>query len=335
MRKVLLIGGAGYVGSVMAEKLLQGGFQVRVLDSLLYQNSQSPLALFRDSNFEFQFGDMTDSQSLKTALVGATDVVILAGLVGDPICNKFPEEAKQINEIGMQRVISQVLQTDLETAVLVSTCSNYGLIPDNETASEDYALAPLSTYAKAKVEAEKSFLAEAIRGKVEKPVVLRFATAFGMSPRMRFDLTVNEFTKDLFTGLDLEVFDPDTWRPYCHVLDFARLAEIILKADRQLVAHEVFNAGGDSNNCTKRGIIDLLQKYNLQGEVTYVSGGKDARNYRVSFEKARSILGFETSFTIQDGIEELLGAFEKNLYQFENSAHNSLGNFSISRERQK
>ena len=128
--------------------------------------------------------------------------------------------------------------------IFISTCSNYGIIEEGSLADEDFELKPLSLYAKSKVSAERFLLAQA--GNVDyAATVLRFATAFGLAPRMRFDLTVNEFVKDLYEKGEILVYDADTWRPYCHVNDFARLVRVVLEAPSDAINFEVFNAGGE------------------------------------------------------------------------------------------
>lgn len=329
LRKVLLIGGAGYVGSVLAENLLAKGISVRVFDSLIYGNNLSPLALRNQENYEFYYGDMGHREALEQALLDVTDVVILAGLVGDPICNRYPSEAERINHTAIHRAIEVIAPHELDSVIFISTCSNYGLIPESDRASESYPLAPLSSYAEAKVASESSFLDVMQSGRAEKPVILRFATAFGLSSRMRFDLTVNEFTRDLFLGKDLEVFDPDTWRPYCHVADFARLVEKVLTADPKTVAFEVFNAGGDLNNHTKREIIDIISEHRLPGRVEFISGGRDPRNYRVDFGKVRATLDFEPEYSVRFGVQELITALRQNLFPDGPGYVNQLGNYEL------
>ena len=152
---------------------------------------------------------------------------ILAGLVGDPITKKFPYEAHDINDIALRGCIDQLNGRGLNKVIFVSTCSNYGLIQDDVLADEDFELTPLSLYAKSKVGAEKHLLS--LKGQTDyHPTILRFATAFGLAPRMRFDLTVNEFTREVAEGNELVVYDAHTWRPYCHVRDFARLIGRVL-----------------------------------------------------------------------------------------------------------
>ena len=193
--------------------------------------------------------------------------------------------------------------------IFISTCSNYGMIKENEMADENFVLTPLSLYAKAKVEIEKYFLNK--KNKVGYTgTVLRFSTAFGISPRMRFDLSISEFVKDLYLGNELDIYDENTWRPYCHVRDFAKLLDLILKEKKENVYFEVFNAGGDENNFTKKMIVDEISKYIPNANYRYVENGSDPRNYRVSFEKVKNLVGFEPSYTVDTGIRELIDAMQ-------------------------
>jgi len=216
----------------------------------------------------------------------------------------------------------------MELRKYISTCSNYGLIKEDELADENFDLNPLSLYAKAKVAAEKHLLSK--KGKVNYTgTVLRFATAFGLSPRMRFDLTVSEFTRDLYFGEELVVFDEHTWRPYCHIRDFAGLIDMVLNADKDKVNFEVFNAGGEVNNFTKKMIVDAIVASIPDAKVKYSGSGSDPRNYKVSFKKVQNTLGFEPKFTVKDGIEELIHAFEIGVYKDSLDNKNKYGNFEI------
>ena len=212
--------------------------------------------------------------------------------------------------------------------IFVSTCSNYGLIKDDELAHEEFELNPLSLYAKSKVNAEKHILS--LKGKMElRPSILRFATAFGLSPRMRFDLTVSEFTRDLAMGNDLLVYDADTWRPYCHVEDFARLIRMVFEAPLKKVSFEIFNAGGDVNNATKQMIINLILNKIPDGKVKYQEQGSDPRNYRVNFQKVKKVLRFEPQYTVQNGIDELVDAMNNHIFDHVDENRNFHGNYEI------
>ena len=161
------------------------------------------------------------------------------------------------------------------------------------------------------------------------PTILRFATAFGLSPRMRFDLTVSEFTRELALGNELIVYDAHTWRPYCHVQDFARLIQMVVEAPADKVSWEVFNAGGDVNNATKQMLADYLLEKFTNVKILYQEHGSDPRNYKVSFEKVKSVLGFETSYTIHDGINELLDAIYNHVFDHVEQNINFFGNYEI------
>ncbi len=327
-KNVLVIGGAGYIGSVLCEALLKNGYSVRCLDLFLYQNHKSIEPLLNHPNFECMTGDFVEPAARRKALEGVSEVVILAGLVGDPITKKYPEESKKINRDGMLDLIADLNGRKLSRVIFVSTCSNYGLIKDNELADENFKLSPLSTYAQAKVEMEKTLLS--LKGQVDyEPVILRFATAFGLSPRMRFDLTVNEFTHELARGKELLVYDAHTWRPYCHVKDFAVVIQKAIEARSQDVAFEVFNAGGQANNATKQTILDEIRRRVPGAVVQFKEHGSDPRNYRVDFSKIKSRLGFEPRYTIPMGIEELLAALKAGAFTDTVQNRNFYGNYVI------
>jgi nucleoside-diphosphate-sugar epimerase len=327
-RKVLLIGGAGYVGCVLTDLLLRQGFGVRCLDSFLYWNRSNVSPFLGRTNYEFLCGDFTDKQVMDRGLKGVTDLVILAGLVGDPITKKYPELSKAINLDGMLHMIHSLSHTAIKRLIFVSTCSNYGFIPDNVLADENYELKPLSLYAKAKVALEGELLS--IRPKVSyDATILRFATAFGLSSRMRFDLTVNEFTRDMFLDKPLTVYDADTWRPYCHVQDLAAAVLGTLKAPREAIRFEVFNVGGEDNNFSKRMIVDTVKVFAPRAKVSYVSGGVDARNYRVSFKKIRERLSFQPHFSVRAGVQEIIAALKQRIFSDVDADRKRYGNYEI------
>ena len=165
--------------------------------------------------------------------------------------------------------------------------------------------------------------------------VLRFATAFGLSSRMRFDLSVSEFTRELFFGNELLVFDEYTWRPYCHVSDFARLIELVINSENSKVNFEVFNAGGDTNNYTKKMIIDAIVEQIPESRISYSSNGSDPRNYRVSFNKVKTILGFEPQYSVKDGINELINAMKQGVFADSLNDKNRYGNYEVHYKNKK
>lgn len=328
MKNIFLIGGAGYVGSVITDYLLKNNFKVTCFDNFIYKNQRTVLPFTLNENYRFIYGDLCNSKQIEQSLVGIDSVVLLAGLVGDPITKKYPEQSSRINDIGIHNIFKTLNGKGLEKVIFISTCSNYGLIKNDELADENFELSPLSLYAKAKVSAEKELLSKE-NSFDYSPVVLRFATAFGLSPRMRFDLTVSEFTKDLILRKELLVYDAHTWRPYCHVKDFARLIEIVLNSPKEMVHKEVFNAGGEINNFTKQGILDIILKYIPNSKVTFKEHGSDPRNYKVNFSKVKKVLGFEPKYNVEDGVSELIDAFESKLFQNLDQDINFHGNYNI------
>jgi nucleoside-diphosphate-sugar epimerase len=326
MKKIVIIGGAGYIGTVLTGYLLSKGHQVIAIDKFLYQNNYCIHSYLGNPNYKFLFGDMRDKNFTTEILKSATDVIILAGLVGDPITKKYPKIAHAINDIGIKNFIDNCNGKKIDRLIFISTCSNYGFIDNDKLADEDFELKPLSLYSKSKVEVERYIIG--LKGKVDyHPTILRFATAFGLSPRMRFDLTVSEFVNELAMGNELLVYDPHTWRPYCHVQDFSRLMLMVLEANFKTVSFEVFNSGGEENNFTKKGIVDLILSKVPDGVVKYQEHGADPRNYRVDFTKVNKKLGFKPKFSIMDGVIELLHSIKNQT--FDNSKNFEYGNYNI------
>ena len=326
--RILLIGGAGYVGNVVAEYLLADGYEITCLDNLLYQQDDSISQFVERDDYRFIGGEFQNAEILDQALKAVTDVVILAGLVGDPITKKYPVLSEEINEKGIRQLFDRLNGRRLRRVVFISTCSNYGLIDSDELADEDHPLRPLSAYSKAKVANEQKLLA--MEGDADfQATILRFATAFGLSPRMRFDLTVNEFTRDLALGKELEVYDADTWRPYCHVKDFARLIGLVLSAEDRQLEKKVFNAGGDQNNATKRTIVEAVRNRLPEAKIEFRDNGSDPRNYRVNFQRVRETLGFLPEYSIESGIDEVLEAVKGGEFPEIAAGQPSYGNYEI------
>jgi nucleoside-diphosphate-sugar epimerase len=327
-RRVLLVGAGGYIGTPVAIELLRQGFHVRNLDAFLYDTQSSVAALLMDPAYELVVGDLRDLRVVQRALGGVTDVVVLGGLVGDPITKAYPDESRAINEIGIRECLDMFSDRGLNKVIFVSTCSNYGLMEAGKLADESSPLQPLSLYAKAKVAAEQHILG--MKGSADFcGVILRFATAFGVAPRMRFDLTVNEFTRELFVGNELVVYDASTWRPYCHVKDFARLITQVLLFPTDRIEYQVFNAGSDANNHTKQSIVDIALGKVPHGNVKYKDAGSDPRNYRVDFRKVREILHFNTAYDVEYGVAELISALQNGFFSDHFDHRNFYGNYEI------
>lgn len=327
-RMVLIIGGAGYIGTVLSQHLLQEGYRVRCFDLAVYGQEAVVYPFLSHPRYQFVRGDLCDREAVEAALEKVSDIVLLAGLVGDPITRKYPQVAAQINDIGHMTLLEALSRRALNKVIFVSTCSNYGLIANDDLADEEAELKPLSLYARSKVAFEREILA--LKGTADfHATVLRFATAFGLSPRMRFDLTVNEFTREIFLGHDIVVYDPHTWRPYCHVRDFANVITRVLDAPVERVHFEIFNAGSDANNCTKQMVVDAILRQIQPSRITYQEHGSDPRNYRVSFAKIRERLYFEPTTSVDDGIREIVAAMESGLFRSLDASLSFYGNYRI------
>jgi len=325
---VLIIGGEGYIGNVLCKVLLDDNLNIISYDNLIYDNYFNKTKKFDYDNFSFVNGDMLDTKKLELLIRESSAVILLAGLVGDPITKKYPRESSLINDIGIKNVIDLCSKHNVEKFIFISTCSNYGLIDNDALAHENFILNPLSLYAKSKVSAEEYILS--LENKTNmNPTILRFATAFGLSPRMRFDLTINEFAHTLALGKELLIYDADTWRPYCHVQDFSNLIKIVLNAPHNKVSFEVFNAGCAKNNATKQMIVDLILKKLPKSKINYYSGDSDTRNYKVDFQKVKLNLGFEPSYTIENGIDEILQEIDKGAFLDVEKNKNFYGNYII------
>jgi len=326
-RKLLLAGGAGYIGTVISGHFLRRGWQVRCFDQLIYKNESTVWPYLPQPDYEFMPGDLRDRSACARAVADVQDVIILGGLVGDPITQKYPILSEAINVGGVRTLLEALRWSGAERVIFISTCSNYGLVEGDVAVDEESPLAPLSLYAKHKVEIEGAILAS--MGVSYTPTVLRFATAFGLSPRMRFDLTVNEFVRELYLGNELLVFDAQTWRPYCHVTDFSRALEKVLRASKSEVGFEIFNVGSEDNNYTKQMIVDEVVRNVPGARIRYQEKGKDPRNYRVNFAKIRRILDFVPETSVSAGVAEILTACRKGLFDHVEEQRHFFGNYEV------
>jgi nucleoside-diphosphate-sugar epimerase len=258
-------------------------------------------------------GDLCDRNVLARAAHRATDAVLLASLVGDPICKKNPEQAIRVNQVGALQLIDSLDSFGVGRFIFTSTCSNYGIHDPSSLANERSELNPQSLYARTKIEVENGLL-ERARSSQFCGTVLRIATAYGLSPRMRFDLTVSQFAWELASGAPLVVYDPDTWRPYCHVRDVSKALMTILLAPEAKVRGEVFNVGDTEQQFTKRMIVDEIRNHVPAATVEYRSGDTDPRNYRVSFEKIADRLDFRCDYTVQTYVGRLVEAVKAGVF---------------------
>ena len=310
--KVLITGGAGYLGSTLTPLLLSQGYDVRVLDNLSCGGS-SMLGFWCHPNFEFLRGDLRREGDVRAAVAGADAVVHLAAIVGDSACARNREEAMAVNREGSIRLIEASQEAKVDRFLFASTCSNYGKMGDAaELVNEVSELHPVSLYADTKVAVEQHVMGSDPADLCA--VSMRFSTLFGVSPRMRFDLTVNQFTAELATRRALKIFGEQFWRPYVHVHDAARAIDHILRAERGSVAGQVFNIGDTAENYRKSQIVDLIkEQLAFEPMIERVRQESDPRDYRVSFEKIRTALGYRITRTVPDGIREVLSLLREGV----------------------
>lgn len=302
--KVLVTGGAGYIGSVLVRQLLQKNFTVRVLDSLKF-GGDALYEVMLHPNFEFIKGDIRNEEQTDRALKDIDAIAHLAAIVGDPACKKYSEEAQQTNWDASVKLFEKAEKAGIKRFVFASTCSNYGKMADpGDFVTEESELRPVSLYAQLKVKFEK-FLLEEKKNSNMCSTALRFSTVYGFSPRIRFDLTVNEFTRNAVVNGEQEIWGPQFWRPYCHVDDLARSVVVALESDEKKIRANVFNVGDTSENYQKGMIMEEVKKVVPEVKIKFVETGEDPRDYRVNFDKIKKDLGYSITKKVPDGIKEI------------------------------
>lgn len=307
--RVLVTGGAGYVGSVVTAHLLASGWEVTVLDRLVY-GGESLLGLFANPCFRQIAGDVRDPDTVRRALDGASAVVHLAAVVGEAACAVDPESAWSINFEGTRQTLAVVRESALERFVFVSTCSNYGISAPDLLADETFPLKPLSRYAESKVEAESLVLEGS---DLTCGCVLRFATICGLSPRMRFDLLVSDMARASALGEPIRIFAPNAWRPFLHVRDAAGAIAHCLSVPCESLRGKVFNVVGE--NYQKRDLVELVKRHYPATPVEVAETAPDLRDYRVSGERIQRQLGFTARHTVEDAFLETAAAVATGVFR--------------------
>jgi len=306
VRRVLVTGGAGYVGSHLTRLLLDRGYDVRILDRFDY--GRLGIDGLQHPRLEIVQGDICNSRAVSQAVKDVDGVLALAAIVGDPACNLDPEETIDLNYAATKILIEACNFYGVRRLVFASSCSVYGANSDGML-TERSRLDPVSLYARTRVLSENILFDR--RGDVE-PVVLRLATVFGLSPRMRFDLVVNTLTVRAVVDKKIAIFGGDQWRPNVHCRDAARAFTLALEAPAGSVSGEVFNVGGDALNHRIAELGALVAETVGGVEVVMENEIADPRNYRVSFGKIRRVLGFVPEFTVAQGIAEVAAAVQRD-----------------------
>ena len=302
---VLVVGGAGYIGSLLVERLLQKGHRVRVLDSLLYDDE--PLRAVRNHpEFELVVGDSRNIQDVVKAVRGVKSIVHLAAIVGDPACNQDQESALETNYSATRMLIEIAKGHGVNRFLFASSCSVYGAT-DLEM-DENATVEPISLYGQTKVDSEQALLAA--KSDTFHPTILRYATVFGLGHRPRFDLVVNLLTAKAYQEGLITIFNGQQWRPFIHVRDLVEATVQVLETPVRLVSGEIFNVGDTRLNHTLTEISEMIRETFPNVRIENVDNS-DLRNYRVSFDKLLNLIGFRARYTVMDGVAELKNAFDQ------------------------
>ena len=291
---VLVTGGAGFIGSTLVPLLLEKGYHVTVYD--LFKYGASPLLFVSNHpNLKLVKGDICDKERLSACLETVDAVIHLAAIVGYPACDANQDEAHRTNVTGT-KVLRSLLKRH-QKIVYASTGSCYGAI--EETCTEETPISPISLYGETKAKGEEIVLDA-------DGVVLRLATLFGLSPRPRFDLLINELTKVALKSKHISVYEPNFRRTFLHVRDAAR-AFVFALENYSVMSGNVFNVGDEAMNMTKADAVYKIQKLLPETRVTLSNDGedKDKRDYHVSYSKIAK-LGYRSSLNLNQGIEELI-----------------------------
>jgi nucleoside-diphosphate-sugar epimerase len=311
-KHIVVTGGAGYIGSLLTAQLLQLGHRVTVIDDLLF-GGESLLTFFSHPNFHFAKADVTEARSLRDSLPRnwpRPDAVFhLAGIVGFPACQAVGKQAAwRYNVDATKNIHEQAENLQVSRFVFASTYSAYGLSVEGRPVTEESPLNPQSLYAETKIAAEEFLLPQGA-------LIFRLATLYGISPRTRFDLIVNQFVLDAFTRRQLLIYQRGYSRSFVHVLDVVHGLLMGLVAPNEKVRGQIYNLGTDDGNYTKDQIVQLVIKRLPETFVEYkdLTFGGDMRDITVSFEKIRRELGFKATLTVDDGVREVVNALRLGL----------------------
>jgi nucleoside-diphosphate-sugar epimerase len=303
--KVLVIGGAGYLGSVLVERLLEKQYPVKILDNFIY-GKRSIKKYSGNNRVEITEGDIRNIETVNKAVNGTGSVILLAAVVGDPASALRPDQTVETNYLASHMIASACKLKGINRFIYASTCSVYGI--GKKILDENAPLNPVSLYAKTKISSEQSILQ--LVDENFAPAIMRMSTLYGFSPRMRFDLVVNTMTMTAFTENKINVFGGEQWRPLLHVKDAAESYIKLLEADINDVRGKIYNVGSEEQNYKIKKVSEIIGR-----AISEVSGNEvpvkiektntDERDYRVSFKKIREELGFCINHTIDEAAKEI------------------------------
>lgn len=304
---VLVIGGAGYIGCWLVRRLLEENYRVRVMDSAVY--GLEPIQdLLSHPNLEFQEGDCRNIQDVVKAVSGVSAIVHLAAIVGDPACEIDHKATLEINYAATRMLVEVAKGYGVQRVLFASSCSVYGM--SDEIMDEKSSVDPISLYGKTKVASERALLEAA--NESFHPVLMRFATVFGLSNRPRFDLVVNLLSAKARQEGVITVFNGEQWRPFVHVKDLAEAILCLMRAPLSMVSGQIFNVGDNRLNHTLSDVAEVVKGVFPGTRVENIEN-LDKRNYRVNFDKIEQLVGFQCRYMLEDGVRQIKQAFDQNL----------------------
>ncbi len=337
VKDVCIIGGGGYLGTVLAEKLLALGYNVKIFDCFVFGKEaveklkKAVLGKEEFGKLDIYEGDMRSTSDLVNVLEGADAAVLLGAVVGDPASTKYPISTFEVNYLAAQTIAEICAYLNINRFIFASTCSVYGHSETNSALDESAKLNPVSHYARTKINAEKAVLR--LDSSNFAPTILRMSTLYGPSFRMRYDLVVNTMMMRGIANKKITVFGGKQWRPLLSVDDAAEAYVSVIKADIGKVKRQVFNVGDERENYQ---IIDLgkmigkfLKDKGREIEVEIVEHDVDERDYKVSFEKIKSELGYSVKDSVEDTLEEL---YQRVMDQFEKDLISDASNYNVQNE---
>ncbi|MFZ0548139.1 MAG: NAD-dependent epimerase/dehydratase family protein [Candidatus Promineifilaceae bacterium] len=306
VENVLVIGGAGYIGSALLPKLLDKGYHVRLLDLLLY--GMEPIANVMDHpNLEIIEADFRQVDKVVEAMRDIDAVIHLGAIVGDPACALDKDLTIEVNLMATRMIAEVAKGFNVGRFIFASTCSVYGA--SNEVLDERSQLNPVSLYAQSKIASEKVLTRMATPDFA--PTMLRFGTIYGLSGRTRFDLVVNLLTAKALVDDEITVFGGSQWRPFVHVDDAALAVFKVLEAPSALVRNEVFNVGSNGQNYTISQVGELINQVVPSAKIINRGSDTDLRNYRVNFDKIGRVLQFTPEWTVEKGVSQVIEAINQ------------------------
>ena len=306
-RTILVIGGAGYIGSALVPKLLARGHRVRLLDRLFY-GFEPIRGVVNHPNLEVKQADFRRIDKLVECMRGVDAVIHLGAIVGDPACALDRDLTIEVNLIATRTIAEVAKGYGIRRFIFASTCSVYGASAENELLTEESALNPVSLYAVTKLASERVLMNMATD--TFSPTCLRFSTIYGLSGRNRFDLVVNLLTAKALVEGAITIQGGDQWRPFLHVDDAALSLLHTLESPLPEVHKQVFNVGSDEQNHTIQQIGEMIQGLVPAAELVNLGDGGDRRDYRADFRKIREQLGFVPRWSIAEGIDQVIGVIQ-------------------------